>query len=324
MANDKDMHSNFFNNINKMTDKANGGARYSRSDSDSDTDSDTSNRSDIKIKYDFTLEELYTGTLLKKSIKRIKLCRSCSGFGYKKPDESHKPKVSKIKEKPLLCEKCDGQKYIKEDYLAEFIIKPGSYGGMFVVIENQGNEVYNKKIYMRSDIVLEICELPHDLFKHMFQIAEVQEEENPADLLIELEITLAESLAGFSRTIKHMSGEFTFVYNQLCKSEDLIILENKGMRVLDDSNKLGILYIVININYDKIELTEPLKNKLWKLLTQTERCLPDRALNAISIDSYQSAQTKASKIPENTNKAHKSNKHNKHNTADPTPDCHMQ
>jgi DnaJ-class molecular chaperone len=327
MQETNDMSANFFNNFTKMADKAkskmgeSNSNSNSNSGSDSDSDSNTNNDLDIKIKYDFTLLELYTGTILKKSVKRNKLCRSCSGSGYEH-GQSNKKKLSKIKEKALLCEKCDGQKYVKEDHPVEFTIKPGSYGGMFVVIANQGNEVYNNKTYMRSDIILEICELPNDIFKHMFEISEIQEEENPADLLLELEITLAESLTGFSRTIKHMSGEFTFAYNQICKSDDLIIVENKGMPVLDEPNKLGILFIVININYDKPILTEHIKNKLWKLLMNTDRCLPDKALNAISVNAYQTLHKPAPKqdaLP----KSNKSNKkHN--NTSDSLPDCHMQ
>jgi DnaJ-class molecular chaperone len=308
----------------------------------SGTGSGTSSRQDISLDHNCSLDELYTGINIKKSIKRTTLCRPCSGSGLQPSNPVSCAKCNNLgyidtsldgsgsgnktvrikcackRTNPDKCLACTGKCSAIETHELQIAIKPGSYDEQEIIIPEQGNEVYINNKFERTNIRLKIHEKEHENYKRMFVIKDVQDEPKPADLLLEIEINLAESLSGFQRKIPSLAGkpEYTINYMNLVKPEEIIIVENKGMPVLDRPNKFGNLYLVININYDAIFISREMQGQMWKLLTNTDLPVPDNNYSAaISLDSFNS---------NHKSKASKKSKPGSSAREPKMPDCQMQ
>ena len=80
---------------------------------------------------------------------------------------------------------------------------------------------------------------------------------NMSDMLMKIEVTLEESLCGFTRTIHHLRGEDIIVkFDDISKSGDIMMLEGQGL------NESGNLYIQINVVYP-VSLSSKMKHKIW-------------------------------------------------------------
>jgi DnaJ family protein A protein 2 len=89
---------------------------------------------------------------------------------------------------------------------------------------------------------------------------------DPADLLIEKDISLAESLCGFQLSIPFLDGKnIYFSYGKIIKNNEILVVAGKGMPRIN-TNQYGDLYIKINVKYPD-ELQSNTKNRVWQLLT---------------------------------------------------------
>jgi len=267
------------------------------------------NSHDISLSCKIKLNDLYTGGKINKKITRYNLCQVCKYTGNKdcidrtcsmcddtgfyevvKQGARMKKKCDcgKKKENVVKCEKCQGKKLIKEEYTAEFIIKAGMYDKQTIIVENQGNEVLKNKEIYRSNIILTIEEEPHDVFRRMFTISPIKETPAPEDLMYELDISFPESLCGFSRTIKHLTGNIQFVFEKVIKSGEIIILENKGMPNIDNPSLFGALYISININDNNNNISRENRENIYRILTGKELSLElgQNSLKACTVDEF--------------------------------------
>jgi DnaJ-class molecular chaperone len=87
------------------------------------------------------------------------------------------------------------------------------------------------------------------------------------DLMLELSISLAEALCGFSRIIKMPSGyDFEYISYDVIKDDDLYAIENEGLR--RRNGKRGILYIRFKIT-EMPPMPPEMKRKMWEILTGT-------------------------------------------------------
>lgn len=256
----------------------------------------------INLVEEFTLEELFTGKTYKKEIQRFSLCKECNGFGtedgidHKCQDcggSGMQVKVSRqgnmiqqmqqvcnlcrgsgADSKVKACNKCSGKKLIKETEEITIKIPKGAFNGITVEIQNLGNEIplqERSNDRTRSSITIKIKEKKHSLYERGFVIPGIKEDPNPKDLKTNLKITLAESLVGFSKTIKSLDGKnIPLVHDKIVKHGEVLVLQNCGMPVLENSEipKLGNLYIVFEVDYPQ-NISGNTKKILWQLLQNT-------------------------------------------------------
>lgn len=284
-------------------------------------DSDDEEVAPIQIIENCTLEELYTGKKVKRKITRHSLCNKCNGMGTNDGIEHVCKKckgsgvvirniqsgfmVQVVQEKCkdcmgtgidkscTKCPKCKGTRANKEEVEISCDIPKGAYEKYTIEIENMGNEIpqNERKGKNRSDVNIIVNELPHNVFKRSFIIKGKKEYPDPADLLMELEIDLAESLCGFQKKIKHLDGsEFTINYEHIIKHGDVFVIENKGMPTLNN-NKYGDLYVSVKINYPK-EIPKNQQNKLWQILTNKPYKLKENDNNQITMINIENIKKK--------------------------------
>jgi DnaJ-class molecular chaperone len=121
-----------------------------------------------------------------------KQCDTCNGSGID-------PCVKK-------CKKCDGNKYIKENIECLIDIPAGAYDGYYITLEDEGNyiPISDRKTYrIRSDVKFIIKEIiPQDT--HIFRGVFIKELKHidRADILLDVDITFAESLSGIKKRDK--------------------------------------------------------------------------------------------------------------------------
>lgn len=273
---------------------------------------------DIELTKELTLEELYTEKTVKETITRQLLCKSCNGHGSNDGRDhkcgqcdgnghvfrviSRPPMIQRIQERcskcagsgssltqSNKCRSCDGAKTVSDTKEITVKINAGECNKSHVIISGEGNEYLdNRGNKHRSDVVLEIRETPHKIFKRKFAITGKKEFCDPADLLHDIKITLAESICGIDKKIKNVNGtELAFKYTEHLKENDIIVIPGKGMPVIDEAGKFGDVYIRI-LEIEKQDIDSATKSRIWQLLTKTPyNNNHSDTINAKHIDSYQ-------------------------------------
>jgi DnaJ family protein A protein 2 len=263
--------------------------------SDNDSNDDIP---DVQSVVDLTLEELYMGKQISKTIERGCLCEACEGTGSE-DKQNHTcdqckgrgmvtivrqmgPMIQQMMQpcnkcggkggdKSKQCKVCNGNKGVTKKYTFECEIPAGAYSRYDLTIPNEGNEIpveSRKSDKKRTDIHVIVREQPHSIFKHMFVIEGKKDEPDPADLLINIDITLAESLCGFVKSITHLDGKsHNLSYNKVVKNGDVIVFKGLGMPSLENEG-FGNLYVSVSVEYPD-DLTSDKKGRLWQILTDT-------------------------------------------------------
>lgn len=296
---------------------------------------------DITFVEELPLESLYSGTTIKKTIERYSLCEPCNGTGNADGQEHkctgcngagfkvrimqpHPGMIQQMREpckscmgtgcsKSDPCKKCNGSPAKKEKVSLEFVVKPGSGNRTCITVENSGNEIpkneRRKADRSRSDVIMVVKEISHDKFKRNFVIKDEKESLDPADLLLELEISLAESLCGFQKTIDHISGKpLTIKYNDTIRHGSFLVVPKAGMPELDDNTKFGDLFVHVNVAEEKVDPEK--RKKIWQLLTDTPYQIKGTGSNIkemISMNEYKETTAKKHK---KKNKGHSHSRHN--------------
>jgi DnaJ-class molecular chaperone len=212
-------------------------------------------------------------------IKRVS-CQFCRGSGID-------PSVQK-------CKVCKGEKFCKHKVTLPVKIPKGCFDKYPLVIEGEGNELpedeAEKQGYKRSDAVFVINEQQHEIFKRNFFI-DGNDGINPADLMIQLNITFAESITGFYKEMKFIDNSDIIInINEPIRHNDIFVIKNKGMPVFEDEGKFGDLFIQVNVQHPKdLNLKFSNKQKIWQILTNTSLKSYTTRLNCekiITFDEY--------------------------------------
>jgi len=265
-------------------------------DQDDDSDDDVP---DVPVIVDLILEELYTGKQVTKTIERGCLCEACDGTGSE-DKKNHtcdhckgcgmvtiiQQRGNMIQQMMKPCNKCNGKgsdhtkqckvcngnKIISKPYTFECEIPKGAYSKYDITIPGEGNEIpkeSRKSNKTRTDIKLVVREIPHNIFKHMFIIEGKKDDADPADLLLDFNISLAESLCGFVKKINHLDGKpYHLSYNKMVKHGEVIVFKGLGMPSLEKENEFGDLYVSVSIDYPD-DISSDKKGRLWQILTDT-------------------------------------------------------
>jgi DnaJ-class molecular chaperone len=296
---------------------------------------------DVRTTLKLKLEDCYNGKTVKHKISRHSFCNKCNGSGTKTgqngeckkckgqgnvmamvgpgmmtqmPCKSCKgcgidPSIEK-------CKKCNGQKFYKEEVEIDIVIPKGVYNKYPIVIEGQGNAVPPDEIEdagkERSNVVCFVIEDPHPVFQRGLVIPE-KGKVDFSDLLIELNVSFAESICGFYKEIKHISHKVQFVLKEPCRHGDVYVIKGEGMSKMKGS-EFGDLFIRINVEHPKeCKMSTDTKHKIAKLLHIKPVNIPTDVVPSelIPIDKYK-LDAKIQSETENMKEKYKNRKHHKH------------
>lgn len=227
---------------------------------------------DENQKYEVSLEDLYKGKTVKFSSTKNVICSKCTGTGAKEgvsPKECATCKgqgvrqvvqqvgpgmltqrlvecsacegTGKVVNPKDKCKKCKGKRTTEEKKQLELYIPPGAKEGDRIVLEGEADQIPGAE--QTGDIVFHLVEQPHDVFNRA-----------GPDLQATLDITLAEALTGFSRTvIKHLDGrgiQLTAPRNpgEILRPSQVIKVPGEGMPYKRSDAK-GDLYLIVDIQF---------------------------------------------------------------------------
>ena len=244
---------------------------------------------DVIDTVEVSLEELYNGTKKDVQLKRFNLCSKCHGVGTENGEKKNCSRCdgsgsvmamlggfmrvqmdcpecggNGIDKSVPQCTTCQGKHCIEETITLHIDINNELHHKSQIHIENEGNEIPPEEQSdgkTRSDVVFIIKEKPHDTFKHCFVI---NDELNFTDLMMDLKITFAESITGFTKSFKHLDGRKIFIKNEkFIKHNEILVLENEGM-IPNKSNMM--IHVIVE---DPSVLSFAQKQKIWQILTNS-------------------------------------------------------
>ncbi|ARF11718.1 DnaJ domain protein [Klosneuvirus KNV1] len=250
----------------------------------------------LQIHIDMTLEEIYTGKDYTKEIDRLSQCGDCNCTGFQDKKKHNCPscqgKGMKIEIRQIgpgmmqqsqqvcfecygsgndkkasnKCKKCNGNGVFEESYTINFHMDAGCHKGDHIIIKGEGNA--SPEFNKRGDIVIVVNEISHDIYKRGVVFKGTM---NPANLLMEIEIELHESLCGFVRHFKYVSGEELYIdHNEYVKDGELKVMIGKGLPYKGKPYKFGELFIKFKVKYpETLDNDVQLKKKLYEALTGT-------------------------------------------------------
>ncbi len=265
---------------------------------------------DIQIPVKLTLEEIYAGTKKKIKFGRYSLCKPCKGKGAIGDSVDCKQCNGKginiartpmgmmqthcrncggngIDPKAKKCDECKGKTCIESEHSLIVNIPKGASHRRPIIIDNEGNEIPENERNdnsERTNVVIIIEENTHQKFKRGTVIPEIGKL-NENNLLIEVKLTLEESLCGFEKVFTHLDNKlFKFSMTECVKHGDIYVMKGMGMPYYDDSTKFGDLLIKISVEQKK--LTSNQKAKLWDVLSDEPYKEIKKQSNIINFTEY--------------------------------------
>jgi DnaJ homolog subfamily A member 2 len=117
-----------------------------------------------------------------------------------------------------MCKTCKGKKINKEKKVLKVEIDKGAPNGERYTKHGEGDEIPDAEA---GDVIVQIVEKKHKIFKR-----------KGADLYMEKEISLIESLTGLEFILTHLDGRKVRINNkpgEVIKPDSLFTVENLGM-----------------------------------------------------------------------------------------------
>ena len=201
-----------------------------------------------------TLADLYTGKMINLRFKRDVLCKGCDGKGGSTQTcapcggrgivmvhQQIGPMMMSMSQRPCeacqqtgqkvtqACGSCGGKRVQEEETALDGHVKPGMKDGDRIVFPGKCSE--SPQFNEPGDVILVIREVPSPDCRR-----------SGDDLTCDIQISLAESLIGFSREMAHPSGTPVTISSNVCvRNNDSVTLEGAGMP--SDNKKVGSLIV---------------------------------------------------------------------------------
>lgn len=259
----------------------------------------------IKMPIEITLLECYTGTTKTINLDVKKCCLSCNGTGC-----SDKNKV-------LVCDNCDGNRYVnKVQHLGSFqimshMVKCPKCNGTgekpipknLICLECKGNKVISDKQKITLNIEKGMLDNNKIRKENIGNYNCRLKKRETIDFIINIknntffkregvnlvytkDISIGSALCGINFAIKHLNGQLINIeYNKIIKEGDSLFSKDLGLPVYGNlgNRKWGDLIIRFNILYPR-KIKEEYKKYLTKMLyvpVEQEACLEGDLLNKI-------------------------------------------
>lgn len=264
---------------------------------------------DIQVQVKLSLEEIYTGTKKKINYERYTLCNECNGKGATGTNiycDKCSGKGMTINRTPMgmiqstcrycngkginpkapKCKKCSGNCCLLENHTLNINIPCGTSDRHPIMVENEGNEIPidERRGNSRSNVVVFINEIQHQKFNRGTVIKEIGKI-NENNLLIEVKLTLEESLCGFEKIFTFLDGNtFKFALTDTVRHGDIFVMKGYGMTYFNEPTKKGDLLIKINVENKKLSPEQKLK--IWKILSTEPYTEVKKSTNLINFNDY--------------------------------------
>ncbi|CAH6419928.1 DnaJ molecular chaperone [uncultured virus] len=243
----------------------------------------------IQVVVRLPLDKLYSGTTINQPFERKNICKSCDRTGTK--DKSRHPcntckgrgivtrqiqqgniiqrtdihcpacKGARIEPGTPLCSQCNGELFETKKCFIKYDIPPGCYNGATIEIPDFGDEIpqeFKVPNRTRGNLILVIQELPHDVF--------IRTNTSEADLAVVFDISLAEALCGFKRSIAHLDGRnLAIVEHEGVVPGQMRIIKGEGMPKKSNPMLRGNLIVKFMIHFPK-DLKQNQKRVLYACL----------------------------------------------------------
>lgn len=277
---------------------------------------------DLQVPLRISLKDAYNGKKTTVEVERIALCDKCDGTGAKDKtaeisckqcDGSGKTTVQ-MRQGPFMqiaqtvcktckgsginpnvekCKKCDGNKGSKETVKLEVTVPRGVFEKFPVVVEEEGHAIPKDNIRgtrTKTDVVVVILDAQSDeTFKRGPLIPE-KGGIDPADLMIDIDVSFAESLSGFYKEIPHLDGHnIKILMSEPCRHGDTYVVRGEGMPRHNKTGHFGDLVVQFNVEHPKTALVdEKLKSKVVDSLGGKHFKVPKKTTphEMITIEQY--------------------------------------
>uniref|UniRef100_A0A6B2L851 J domain-containing protein n=1 Tax=Arcella intermedia TaxID=1963864 RepID=A0A6B2L851_9EUKA len=238
----------------------------------------------VTIKLQVTLEDLYIGKEVEVLQRRQVLCPHCRGTGAETPDDIGKcstcggtgtktttqtigPGFVQRTQSPCdvcagtgkiikkKCSHCGGTKTDVAEQMLSVFIEKGMPDGHEIVMSSDGDERPGEE---PGDIIFKLTTAPHKRL-----------ERRNNDLLLNITISLLESLVGFTRSYIHLDGHAVpFSRDAVTKPGFQMVIKGEGMPHYGFPTQKGDLIITFTIQFPN-SLTEEQKVGFQNLLSKT-------------------------------------------------------
>ncbi|XP_042351416.1 dnaJ homolog subfamily A member 4 [Plectropomus leopardus] len=236
-----------------------------------------------------TLEEIYKGNTRKLALQKNVICDRCDGYGGKKgtlekcsgcKGRGVQVKVQQIGPGMIqqiqsmcadcqgqgekfsskdVCKNCNGRKVERKKKILEVHIDKGMKDGQRIAFNGEGDQEPGLE---PGDVIIVLDQKDHPVFQR-----------KDDDLVMTMNIKLADALCGFKKTICTLDDRMLIISSQpgeVIKHNDIKCVQNEGMPIYRDPYERGQLLICFEVEFPE---------KGWlpeHLMYQLERLLPPR------------------------------------------------
>ncbi|XP_032407227.1 LOW QUALITY PROTEIN: dnaJ homolog subfamily A member 4 [Xiphophorus hellerii] len=236
-----------------------------------------------------TLEEMYNGSTRKLGLQKNVICEKCDGYGGKKGAlekcSTCKGRGVQIRVQQIgpgmiqqtqsichdcqgqgekfnakdRCKNCNGHKLERKKKILEVHIDKGMKDGQKITFHGEGDQEPGLE---PGDVVIVLDQKEHSLFQRQGD-----------DLVMKMDIKLAEALCGFRKTVRTLDNRSLIISTmpgEVIKHNDIKCVQNEGMPIHRDPYERGMLIIQFQVEFPENHwLSE-------HLMFQLERLLPPR------------------------------------------------
>eukprot|EP01038_Epipyxis_sp_PR26KG_P006667 gene6667-9149_t len=230
----------------------------------------------VEIPVRVTLKQLYLGELLDVEYVRQVVCveasscqknnQECQGPGIKVRMQQLAPGfvqqvqvqdpscVARGKSWKSPCKACPRGMTEEEEIDLTLDIQPGTKDGDQIKFDQIADEAVG---HTAGDVIFTIKQLPDPRFHR-----------DGDNLQFNLQITLLESLVGFSRTIEHLDGHIvTITKSDVTYCQEIFAVPNEGMPIKGSNKKgKGTLFVTLYIDFPP-NFTETQKQELRRIIS---------------------------------------------------------
>lgn len=168
----------------------------------------------------------------------------------------------------LRCKKCNGNKVVSETKTVEAFVEKGMKDGDTIVINGMADEAPGCEA---GDIVFHVTVKKDNVFTR----------EGP-DLAMEMKITLAEALCGFTKTITHLDGRKLIISTnpgEIIKPNEVRGIPDEGMPLRSNQFQHGTLFIRF-----VVEFPESLTGKEIEAISKLFNYQPSQNTEKMEVD----------------------------------------
>lgn len=228
----------------------------------------------VEIPVRVSLKQLYLGEVLDVDYKRQVLCveasqcekknNACQGPGISMKTQQLAPGfvqqvqvhdsscVARGKSWRSNCKACPNGMTEEEEIQLTVDVQAGMKDGDTIKFDNVADEAPG---HIAGDLIFVVKQIPHPSFKR-----------NGDDLETTINISLLDSLVGFSKKILHVDGhQVKIEKNDVTYCSQVMRIAGEGMPRKGKANKKGDLYVTLNINFPQA-FTQTQKDEIRKIM----------------------------------------------------------